>query len=139
MWARVREQLHQCPTSHAGRHRFFTSNSVEFTIGKDNWPETWRFCNRTSVATATLLHTRDHLSSQRIMNIWRKLTRMLGFMKRTPRRRKARILFVGLNNAGKSTLLNRLKPDREQLSRKLIAPTVGYTTDMFVCKCHYKI
>ncbi|XP_060848062.1 ADP-ribosylation factor-like protein 6 [Rhopalosiphum padi] len=66
------------------------------------------------------------------MNIWRKLTRMFGFVGRTPRRRKARVLFVGLNNAGKSTLLNRLKPDREQLSRKLIAPTVGFTTDMFV-------
>lgn len=68
------------------------------------------------------------------MNIWRKLTRALGLFRRTPRRRKARVLFVGLNNAGKSTLLNRLKSDREQISRKMIAPTVGFTADMFVCE-----
>lgn len=69
------------------------------------------------------------------MNIWRKLTRIVATaVGRTPRRRKARLLLVGLNNAGKSTLLNRLKPDRDQMARKLIAPTVGFVTDKFTCK-----
>ncbi|VVC30549.1 Small GTPase superfamily, ARF type,Small GTP-binding protein domain,Small GTPase superfamily, ARF/SAR [Cinara cedri] len=66
------------------------------------------------------------------MNVWRKLMRILGIAGRTPRRRKARALFVGLNNAGKSTLLNRLKSDREQVSRKMITPTVGFTAGQFV-------
>lgn len=69
-----------------------------------------------------------------VMNVWRKLMRILGIAGRTPRRRKARALFVGLNNAGKSTLLNRLKSDREQVSRKMITPTVGFTAGQFVCE-----
>lgn len=69
------------------------------------------------------------------MNFWRKLTRFMGVFGRTPRRRRARALFVGLNNAGKSTLLYRLKTDRQQnVSRKLIAPTIGFTTDTFLCE-----
>lgn len=68
------------------------------------------------------------------MNVWRKLTRILAAIGRSRRRRKARVLFVGLNNAGKSTLLNRLKPDREKLSRKQITPTVGFNTDKFACE-----
>ncbi|XP_050426619.1 ADP-ribosylation factor-like protein 6 [Adelges cooleyi] len=65
------------------------------------------------------------------MNIWRKIAKILGIFGRTPRRRNAHILIIGLNNAGKSTLLNRLKPEREQLASSNVGPTVGFAVDKF--------
>lgn len=42
---------------------------------------------------------------------------------------KVKIVVCGLDNSGKSTLINQLKPDSQR--RENIAATVGYSTEMF--------
>ncbi len=43
---------------------------------------------------------------------------------------KLRFLIVGLDNSGKSTLINAIKP-KEKVEASAIAPTVGYATEKF--------
>ncbi|ETO25924.1 hypothetical protein RFI_11211 [Reticulomyxa filosa] len=46
-----------------------------------------------------------------------------------PKKMKAQILCVGLDNSGKSTIINTLKPTKEQL--KELNPTVGFQAEQF--------
>jgi len=48
------------------------------------------------------------------------------------RRRDVNVLVIGLDNSGKSSLLNYLRPKDAQ--RNDIAPTVGFNTEHFQCK-----
>ncbi|OAF72071.1 ADP-ribosylation factor-like protein 6 [Intoshia linei] len=54
------------------------------------------------------------------MGVFNKLARWLGFDNLT-----ARILVIGLDNSGKTTLINNLKEEKSKLTE--IAPTVGFT------------
>jgi len=47
------------------------------------------------------------------------------------KKKRTKIIFCGLDNAGKSTILNYLKPKKHQKLAKDITPTVGYTTELF--------
>ena len=58
------------------------------------------------------------------MGLFKKLTRALGFGKGT-----ARILVVGLDNSGKTTLINHLKPKKSKAHE--VVPTVGFTMEEF--------
>lgn len=58
------------------------------------------------------------------MGLFDKLTCFLGLKKR-----EVKILVVGLNNSGKSTIINQLKPEEERSSE--IVPTVGLSVEKF--------
>ncbi|XP_069694584.1 ADP-ribosylation factor-like protein 6 [Periplaneta americana] len=58
------------------------------------------------------------------MGLWDKLTNLLGFKKR-----EVNILVVGLNNSGKSTVINHFKSEEEKLTE--IVPTVGFNVEKF--------
>lgn len=62
------------------------------------------------------------------MGIIDKLVNVLRFKKR-----EARILVLGLNNSGKSTLLNQLK-NEDGKSPNEIVPTVGFSVERFKSK-----
>lgn len=57
-----------------------------------------------------------------------KLIAVLGLKKKD-----ARILVLGLNNSGKSTLLNQLKHDDSKPSNEIV-PTVGFNVEKFKSK-----
>ena len=44
-------------------------------------------------------------------------------------KRKAKIIIVGLDNSGKTTLINYLKPPKEAISE--VTPTVGFKVESF--------
>jgi len=48
------------------------------------------------------------------------------------RKKEANVLVVGLDNSGKSTLLNHFKPEQEQNAN--IVPTVGFNVEKFKSK-----
>lgn len=56
------------------------------------------------------------------MGFWQDLAVLLRF-----RKRDANILVVGLDNSGKSTIINYLKP--KHLAASQIVPTVGFHVD----------
>ena len=56
-----------------------------------------------------------------------KLASWLGLKKK-----EAQIIVLGLDNSGKTTILNRLKPENEQ--HHDIVPTVGFTVEQFQSK-----
>lgn len=58
------------------------------------------------------------------MGFWDKLTNWLGMKKK-----EANIVVVGLDNSGKTTILNHLKPPEVQTQD--IVPTVGFTVEKF--------
>ena len=58
------------------------------------------------------------------MGIWSNFLIAIGLAKR-----KVNVLFVGLDNSGKSTILNRLKIDQTPLEE--IVPTIGFTVEKF--------
>ena len=58
------------------------------------------------------------------MGLFDKLAYSFGLKKR-----EANVLVVGLDNAGKSTVLNHFKPE-EQRSTEVV-PTVGYSVEKF--------
>ena len=59
---------------------------------------------------------------EREMGFWHDLAVLLRL-----RKRDANILVVGLDNSGKSTIINYLKP--KQLAASQIVPTVGFHVD----------
>ncbi|XP_065182995.1 ADP-ribosylation factor-like protein 6 [Sycon ciliatum] len=58
------------------------------------------------------------------MGIMDALGKLFGWNKR-----KAEVLCVGLDNSGKSTIVNQLKPDKAQLDN--IVPTIGFKVEQF--------
>ena len=58
------------------------------------------------------------------MGFFDKLASLLGL-----RKAECSVLVVGLDNSGKSTLLNHFKPDEEKHSD--IVPTVGFNVEKF--------
>jgi ADP-ribosylation factor-like protein 6 len=64
------------------------------------------------------------------MGFWDKLVNLLGFKKR-----EVNILVVGLNNSGKSTVINHFKKEEDKLTE--IVPTVGFNVEKF--KSEYRI
>jgi ADP-ribosylation factor-like protein 6 len=66
------------------------------------------------------------------MGIWSNFLIAVGLVKR-----KVNVLFVGLDNSGKSTIISRLKTDqvmqviKRQSSIDEIPPTVGFTVEKF--------
>jgi ADP-ribosylation factor-like protein 6 len=58
------------------------------------------------------------------MGFWDKLVNLLGFKKR-----EVNILVVGLNNSGKSTVINHFKPEEDKSTE--IVPTVGFNVEKF--------
>ncbi|CAG2175448.1 unnamed protein product, partial [Oppiella nova] len=61
------------------------------------------------------------------MAFFTKLLTLLGFKKR-----EANILVVGLDNSGKTTIMNHFKPPEEKTSE--IVPTVGFNVEKFKIK-----
>ena len=64
------------------------------------------------------------------MGFWDKLVNLLGFKKR-----EVNILVVGLNNSGKSTVINHFKTEEEKSTE--IVPTVGFNVEKF--RSEYKL
>ena len=58
------------------------------------------------------------------MGLFDKLAYSLGLKKR-----EANVLVVGLDNAGKSTVLNHFRPEESRNSE--VVPTVGYSVEKF--------
>jgi ADP-ribosylation factor-like protein 6 len=58
------------------------------------------------------------------MGLFDRLAQWLGIKKKS-----SCVLCVGLDNSGKTTIINRLKPDRAQTTD--IVPTVGFTVEKF--------
>lgn len=63
------------------------------------------------------------------MGLLNKLIGALGLKKK-----EARILILGLNNSGKSTLLNQLKNEDGKCNRDVV-PTVGFNVEKFKSEC----
>ncbi|KAK3103103.1 hypothetical protein FSP39_016439 [Pinctada imbricata] len=58
------------------------------------------------------------------MGLFSKLASLLGIKKK-----EANVLFVGLDNSGKTTIINKLKPEDAQ--QHDVVPTVGFTVEKF--------
>ena len=58
------------------------------------------------------------------MGLFKKLSRALGFG-----RQPLRIMVAGLDNSGKTTLINHLRPKKSQAHE--VVPTVGFSMDEF--------
>lgn len=58
------------------------------------------------------------------MGLFQKLTFFLGIKKK-----EVNVLVVGLNNSGKSTVINHFKNDEDKVSE--IVPTVGFSVEKF--------
>lgn len=65
----------------------------------------------------------------KVMGLLDKLIGALGLKKK-----EARILVLGLNNSGKSTLLNQLKSEDSKCSNDVV-PTVGFNVEKFKSEC----
>lgn len=61
------------------------------------------------------------------MGLFDRLTNILGLKKK-----EVNVLVVGLNNSGKSTVINNLKREDDRCIN--ILPTVGYNVEKFACK-----
>jgi len=59
------------------------------------------------------------------MGIFDRLGRFLGL-----RKTELNVLCIGLDNSGKTTIINKLKPDKSQAQD--IVPTVGFTVEKFM-------
>ena len=62
------------------------------------------------------------------MGLFNTLATALGL-----RKREVNVIVVGLDNSGKSTILNHLKPDLERAAD--IVPTVGFNVERFKGTC----
>lgn len=61
------------------------------------------------------------------MGLFQKLAHFLGVKKR-----EVNVLVVGLNNSGKSTVVNKFKNEEERVAE--IVPTVGFSIERFQSK-----
>lgn len=61
------------------------------------------------------------------MGLFQKLANFLGVKKR-----EVNVLVIGLNNSGKSTVINRFKNEDERIAE--IVPTVGFSVERFQSK-----
>jgi ADP-ribosylation factor family. len=61
------------------------------------------------------------------MKLFGKLANILGIKKK-----EVKILILGLNNSGKSTIVNHLKSEEDKVLN--IVPTVGLNVEKFKCK-----
>ena len=61
------------------------------------------------------------------MGFFNKLAQWLGMKKKN-----ANVIVIGLDNSGKSTIVNKLKP--EESKRHDIVPTIGFNVEKFVTK-----
>lgn len=64
------------------------------------------------------------------MGLFQKLAHFLGV-----KRREVNVLVVGLNNSGKSTVVNRFKHEDERVME--IVPTVGFSVERFQSKFYF--
>lgn len=64
------------------------------------------------------------------MGLFQKLANFLGVKKR-----EVNVLVIGLNNSGKSTVVNRFKNEDERISE--IVPTVGFSVEKFQSEQYY--
>lgn len=62
------------------------------------------------------------------MGLFQKLAHFLGVKKR-----EVNVLVIGLNNSGKTTVVNRFKNEDDRISE--IVPTVGFSVEKFQSKC----
>lgn len=58
------------------------------------------------------------------MGLFQKLALFLGI-----RKKEVNVLVIGLNNSGKSTVINRFKNEEDRLTE--IVPTVGFSVERF--------
>ena len=68
-------------------------------------------------------------------NFFNKLSNFLGIKKKS-----VKVIMIGLNNSGKSTIVSLLKTDGEKSTE--IIPTIGLNVEHFKCKLiifHYVI
>lgn len=61
------------------------------------------------------------------MKLFGKLANILGI-----RKKEVKILILGLNNSGKSTLVNHLKSEEDKIHS--IVPTIGLNVEKFRCR-----
>lgn len=61
------------------------------------------------------------------MGLFQKLASILGVKKR-----EVNVLVIGLNNSGKTTIVNRCKNEDERITE--IVPTVGFSVEKFQSK-----
>nr|CAD7570960.1 unnamed protein product [Timema californicum] len=66
----------------------------------------------------------DESSKTAVMGLWDKLVSLLGFKKK-----EVNVLVIGLNNSGKSTVINHFKNEEERTVD--IVPTVGFNVEKF--------
>ncbi|CAG2056017.1 unnamed protein product, partial [Timema podura] len=64
------------------------------------------------------------LGETAVMGLWDKLVSLLGFKKK-----EVNVLVIGLNNSGKSTVINHFKNEEERTVD--IVPTVGFNVEKF--------
>lgn len=65
-----------------------------------------------------------------IMKLFDRLANLLGL-----RKKEVNVLVVGLNNSGKSTVINHFKREDDRCID--IVPTVGFNVEKFACKLQY--
>lgn len=64
------------------------------------------------------------------MGLFQKLANFLGVKKR-----EVNVLVIGLNNSGKTTVVNRFKNEDERIAE--IVPTVGFSVEKFQSRYRY--
>lgn len=62
------------------------------------------------------------------MGLFGKLANFLGIKKR-----EVHVLVIGLNNSGKSTVVNHFKHEEDRVTE--IVPTVGFNVEKFQSRC----
>lgn len=63
------------------------------------------------------------------MGLFDRLANLLGL-----RKKEVNVLVVGLNNSGKSTVINNFKREDDRCID--IVPTIGFNVEKFACKLH---
>lgn len=72
-----------------------------------------------------LLTTRkQYKHEKRAMGLFQKLALFLGI-----RKKEVNVLVIGLNNSGKSTVINHFKNEEDRVAE--IVPTVGFSVERF--------
>jgi len=94
-----------------------------------NWPH---FCPQRVLTTArwwlSMSDIREgELAAQEKMGLFDRLANLLGL-----RKKEVNVLVVGLNNSGKSTVINNFKREDDRCID--IVPTVGFNVEKFACK-----